>query len=51
MEYYSSEDDAIIVFRVTEVKTSKVKLKDTDFLIPSDFDELTEEEAKELLGQ
>lgn len=50
MEYVSTQDEGSIIFRVSEVKTSKVKIKETDFLIPTDFDELTEEEAKELFG-
>ena len=50
MEYVSTQDEGSIIFSVGEVKTKKVKIKETDFLIPTDFEELTEEEAKELFG-
>lgn len=50
MEYVSTQEEGSIIFRVSEVNTSKVKIKETDFLIPTDFEELTEDEAKELFG-
>lgn len=50
MEYITTQDEGSIIFSVGEVKTKKVKIKETDFLIPTDFEELTEEEAKELFG-
>lgn len=50
MEYVSTQDEGSIIFRVSEVNTSKVKIKETDFLIPTDFEELTEDEARELFG-
>jgi len=50
MEYITTQDEDSIIFIVGEVKTKKVKIKETDFLIPTDFEELTEEEAKELFS-
>ena len=50
MEYITTQDEDSIIFIVGEVKTKKVKIKETDFLIPTDYEELTEEEAKELFG-
>ena len=50
MEYVSTQEEGSIIFRVSEVNTSKVKIKETDFLIPTDFEELTEDEARELFG-
>jgi len=50
MEYITTQDEGSIIFRVGEVKTKKVKIKETDFLIPTDYEELTEDEAKELFG-
>lgn len=50
MEYVTTQDEGSIIYRVSEVKTKKVKIKETDFLIPTDFEELTEEEARELFG-
>lgn len=50
MEYITTQDEGSIIFGVGEVKTKKVKIKETDFLIPTDFEELTEEEAKELFS-
>lgn len=51
MEYtLSLEDGKSITFAVTEVKTKKVNLKETDFMIPADFKETTEEELKSMFG-
>lgn len=50
MEYITTQNEDSIIFIVGEVKTKKVKIKETDFLIPTDYEELTEEEAKELFG-
>lgn len=50
MEYVVTTTDGIITtFAATEVKKGKVK--DTDFLIPSDYAELTADEKKQMLEQ
>jgi len=51
MEYTMPlEEGKSITFSVSEVKTSKVKIKETDFMIPTDFKETTEEELKNMFG-
>lgn len=50
MEYIMETEEGKITFAVTSVQVKKVKLKDTDFFIPTDYTELTEEKAKELFG-
>jgi hypothetical protein len=35
---------------VSEVKTKKVKLKDVNFFIPTDYKEITAEEFMQMLG-
>jgi hypothetical protein len=50
MEYIINQEDASMIFRVSEVKTSKVKIKETDFLIPTDYEEFSEEEFNSLFG-
>lgn len=50
MEYTIETEEGKITYTVTVVQTKKVKFSDTDFLIPTDYEELTEEKAKELFG-
>ena len=50
MEYVIETDEGKITFAATNVQVKKVKLKETDFYIPTDYQELTEEKAKELFG-
>jgi len=50
MEYVMTTEQGTIKFSATSVQVKKVKLKDTDFMIPADYEELTEEKAKELFG-
>ena len=50
MEYVMETDEGKITFTVSTVQVKKVKLKETDFYIPTDYSELTEEKAKELFG-
>ncbi|PKP04325.1 MAG: hypothetical protein CVU11_05475 [Bacteroidetes bacterium HGW-Bacteroidetes-6] len=50
MEYVMETDEGKITYAVTGIQVKKVKIKDTDFLIPTDYEELTEEKAKELFG-
>lgn len=48
LEYISTDPDGIIS-TVTATEVKKGKVKDTDFLIPTDYTELTPEEKKEIL--
>ncbi len=50
MEYIITTEEGTIKFTTASVQTKKVKLKDTDFMTPADYEELTEEKAKELFG-
>lgn len=50
MEYVMETDEGKITFAVTTAQVKKVKLKETDFFIPTDYTELTDEKAKELFG-
>ncbi len=50
MEYVMETEEGKITYTVTGIQVKKVKIKDTDFLIPTDYEELTEEKAKELFG-
>ncbi len=50
MEYTIETEEGKVIYLVTTVQTKKVKLKDVDFMIPTDYEELTEEKAKELFG-
>jgi len=50
LEYVATTADGIITtFTASEVKKGKVK--DTDFLIPSDYVELTPEEKQQMMDQ
>jgi len=50
MEYSLETEQGKVTYTVTNVQTSKVKFKAVDFAISTDYEELTEEEAKELFG-
>jgi len=50
MEYVMDTEEGKITFTTTSVQVKKVKLKDVDFMTPTDYEELTEEKAKELFG-
>ena len=50
MEYVVETEEGKVTFSVTNVQVKKVKLKETDFFIPTDYTELSEEKAKELFG-
>ncbi|HBG70977.1 MAG: hypothetical protein A2W93_03255 [Bacteroidetes bacterium GWF2_43_63] len=52
MEYTIKSDDMTIIYSVSSVQTKKVKLKDTDFLIPTDYEEISEEDfMKKVQGE
>lgn len=50
MEYTVETEEGKITTTVTEVLTKKIKLKDTDFMIPVDFTEMDEDTKKQLFG-
>ena len=49
MQYKVTQDELVITVMVTEVKKGKVK--DTDFLIPSDYVEFSAEEKQQMIDQ
>ncbi len=50
MEYSVETEQGKITYSVTEVQTKKTKIKDIIFMIPTDYEELDEEKAKQLFG-
>ncbi|MCX7697712.1 MAG: hypothetical protein N2Z72_08500 [Bacteroidales bacterium] len=50
MEYTYETEEGKVTFTVTEIITKKVKIKETDFLIPSDFKQISEDELKQMFG-
>ncbi|NLL27285.1 MAG: hypothetical protein GX259_00655 [Bacteroidales bacterium] len=52
MEYVAKNKDMnmTVTATVSEVKTKKVKLKDVNFFIPTDYKEITAEEFMQMLG-
>jgi len=48
MEYIMQTDEGTITFSVSALKSKKIK--DTEFLIPTDYEELSPEQVKEMFG-
>ncbi len=48
LEYVTSTNDMEITFSASKIE--KKKIKDTEFLIPSDFKEVTQDELQEMFG-
>ncbi|MPM10250.1 hypothetical protein SDC9_56578 [bioreactor metagenome] len=49
MEYVVSSDEMTVTYTVSTVQTKKVKLKDTDFMIPTDYTEMSEEDFMKMV--
>lgn len=50
MEYAVEAEQGQVIYTVTSVATKKTKIKDVIFMIPTDYEELDEEKAKQLFG-
>ncbi|MBN2729103.1 MAG: hypothetical protein JXR53_07750 [Bacteroidales bacterium] len=50
MEYSIETEQGTVTYAVTNVQTKKTKIKDIIFMIPTDYEELDEEKAKQLFG-
>lgn len=50
MEYSVEAEQGTVTYTVTDVQTKKTKIKDISFMIPTDYEELDEEKAKQLFG-
>lgn len=50
MEYTAVTDEGKITTTVTLVETKKIKVKDVDFLIPTDYTEMDDDTRKQLFG-
>jgi len=50
MEYAVDAEQGKIIYSVTNIQTKKTKIKDIIFMIPTDYEELDEEKAKQLFG-